>query len=124
MKTLYALIFACLSLQACTGQSETPTASTNVSEYSTAREMELPGTSGDDAYTPWSTVTGLEDYPLEIGVYGDDEGHTAGITVPATPKIEDNSINTGVDLYADEDGWDFQIPDAVDLHAIQAKDWW
>ena len=125
MKTLYAVIFACLSLQACIGQSETPTVAT-VNEYSTAAELQFEGTSSDAATTAWTTASKpkLEDHWFDVGVYGADDDHTAAVTMPTTPKLEDNAINTGVDFYADDDAWDFKLPETIDLHAIQAKDWW
>jgi hypothetical protein len=127
MNTLYALIIASLSLQVWFGPSGTPTASINVSEYSTAGELlEFEGTSRDDANTPWTTATmpSLEDHSIETGLFIDDDGYTAAVTILATPKIEDQSINTGVDFFADDDAWDFKVPAKTDLHAIQASDWW
>jgi hypothetical protein len=125
MKTLYALIFACLSLQACIGESETPTVST-ITEYSTAAELNLEGTSHDNAAAPQMTAAKpkLEDYWFDVGLYSADDDHTAAVTVPTTPKLDDNANNTGLDFYADDDAWDFKLPETIDLHAIQAKDWW
>jgi hypothetical protein len=120
MNKIYALIFACLSLQACIGQSETPAAVTNISEYTTATEieygtaagLEFEGTSRDSADALWTTLPRLEDY--EIGLYGDDEGHTA--SVPTAP-IQDQ-------FFGDDSGFDFHPAEATDLHEIQASDWW
>jgi hypothetical protein len=115
MNALYALIIACLSLQVWFGPSATPTASINVTEYTTARELlEANGTT--------AAIPGLADYTIQTGLAIDD--YIAAVIVPATPRIEDHSINTGVDFYADDDGWDFDIPAKTDLHAIQASDWW
>jgi hypothetical protein len=125
MNTLYALIIACLSLQVWFGPSATATTSINVSEYSTAQELLASAvTSPDEATTLWAALPRLEDYSKENGLAIDDGGYTAAVTVPVMPHIEDHSINTGVDLYADDDAWDFKVPAKTDLYAIQASDWW
>ena len=122
MKTLYALIFACLSLQACINQPETPAAVTNISEYTTAAELvygtaaglEFDGTSRDSANTPWTTsaLPRLEDY--DISIYGADESYTASVP---TMQIQDQ-------FFGDDSGFDFQPAEATDLYEIQASDWW
>jgi hypothetical protein len=87
MKTIYALLVACLPLQACIGQSETATAVTNINEYSSIVEYaavvplyddytaaintppaikpidgaEFEGTSRDSANTPWVASPELRD---------------------------------------------------------------
>jgi hypothetical protein len=123
MNTLYALIIACLSLQVWFGPSATPTTSINVSEYSTARELGFEGTSGDDANAQWAALPRLEDYSIETGLAVDDDGYTAAVTVPAA-KIDNQSIDTGIDWVADDDAWDFKVPADTDPHAIRASDWW
>lgn len=125
MNTLYALIIACLSLQVWFGPSATPTTSINVSEYSTAQELLASSvTSPDEATALWAALPRLGDDSIESGLYINDDGYTAAVTVPSVPKIEDDSINTDVDLFADDDAWDFKVPAKIDLYAIQASDWW
>ncbi len=121
MNTLYALIIASLSLQVWFGPSGTPTTTINVSEYSTARELlEFEGSSRDDAKTPRTTAA----IPIETGLFIDEDGYTAAISMPAEPLTEDHSINTGLDFFAGDDAWDFKVPAKTDLHAIQASDCW
>jgi hypothetical protein len=125
MNTLYALIIACLSLQVWFGPSAAPTTSINVSEYTTAQELLASTvTSPDEATALWAALPRLEDYAKENGLGIDDDSYTATVTEPTMPKIEDHSINTDVDLYADDDAWDFKVPAKIDLYAIQASDWW
>jgi hypothetical protein len=121
MNTLYALIIACLSLQVWFGPSATPTTSINISEYSTAAEL----LASRDANRPRvaTAMPKLEGDPIEAGLYIDEDGYTAAI-IPTTPRMQDHSINTGVDYFADDDAWDFKVPAATELYAIQASDWW
>jgi hypothetical protein len=121
MNTLYALIIACLSLQVWFGPSATPTTSINISEYSTAAEL----LASRDANRPRvaTAMPKLEGDPLEAGLYIDEDGYTAAI-IPATPRTQDYSINTGVDYFADDDAWDFKVPSTTELYAIHASDWW
>jgi hypothetical protein len=112
MKTVYALIALCFTLQACNGQ-ETPTSSINISEYSTLSEYlaatshlddneyvastgaislikpidgtEFEGTSRDSANTMWGvlpTAPMLDDYAIDWSIDTDD--HTATVISPAS----------------------------------------
>jgi hypothetical protein len=179
MKTVYALIFACLSLQACIGQSETPTA-TNINEYSSANEFATTVPTGDD-HTAAVTAPAIEEQPIEnYAVDGDfyvDDDYNAAVTLPPAKPLEDysfdayvdfnvdddttglinapaamplndHSVDTtvdryaggestasvtpsttpkaedaGIDFYADDDSWDFQLPAAIDP-SIEASDWY
>jgi hypothetical protein len=125
MNTLYALIIACLSLQVWFGPSATPTTLINISEYSTAAELlAVERTSRDaDRSRATAALPKLEDDLIESSLYIDEDGYTAAI-VPATPRMQDHSINTGVDYFADDDAWDFKVPAATELYAIRASDWW
>jgi hypothetical protein len=160
MKTIYALIAACLSLQACIEQGNLPIGSTNINEYSTAAEL-VQALSGNDADTLPTTAAKLE-HPSEIGTFADDDDYTAGVAVATSLKIESTSVDTIAGFYdgwdykgqpanlvlvddddytatvilpkveatsmdtdaAYYDGWDFKRPQAIDLHSIQANDWW
>jgi hypothetical protein len=125
MNTLYALIIACLSLQVWFGPSAKPTTSINISEYSTAAELLAAERTSRDANRPRVAVAApkLEDDSIETGLYIDEDGYTAAI-IPTTPRIQDHSINTGVNYFADDDAWDFKVPATNELYAIQASDWW
>jgi hypothetical protein len=137
MKTLYALIFACLSLQAC-GQSETATVASNINEYSTASEYpllivgdddytaglpeikpidgaEFEGTSRDDAYAHWG-LPELKDYAADASI--DDFDVTGGMISPASKPIEDE---TWPEFWLGDDV-DADITSAVP--AQQADDVW
>ena len=57
MKTLYALIFACVSLQACNSQTETPTGSINTVAQSA---FDRTAKSYDDDYAMWTTLPTAE----------------------------------------------------------------
>jgi hypothetical protein len=149
MKTLYALIFACLSLQACIDQSKTPAVSTNINEYSSIVEYagavplyddhehtavitttsavrpidgaEFAGTSRDDAATPWASMPHLDRYAIDWSA--DEDEHTAAVISPAS-RPTTAPVAAGTDFLAEDEGWDFTVPQAADLHAIQTKDWW
>jgi hypothetical protein len=125
MNTLYALIIACLSLQVWFGPSATPTTSINISEYSTAAELLAVERTSRDANRPRATAAlpKLDSDPIESGLYIDEDGYTAAI-IPATPSIQDHSINTGVNYFADDGAWDFKVPATTELYAVQASDWW
>jgi hypothetical protein len=140
MKTVYALIALCFTLQACNGQ-ETPTNSINISEYSTLREYlaatshlddneyvastgaislikpidgaEFEGTSRDSA----NTMPMLDDYAIDWSIDTDD--HTATVISPASQPGEDNPV-----IYFDDEGFALTPPAQIDLDAIQANDWW
>jgi hypothetical protein len=51
----------------------------------------------------------------------DDDGYTAAVTVPSSLKLEATSIDAVAGFY---DGWDYRSRDAIDLHSIEATDWW
>ena len=150
MRTLYALIFACLSLQACVEQSKTPAIATNINEYSSIIEFagivplyddydytasittppaikpidgaEFEGTSRDSANTPWSSTRNLDQYVIDWSI--DEDDYTAAVISPAPKPTTDAPIETRADFFADDGGWDFKVAPLMDLHAIQAKDWW
>ena len=179
MRTLYALIFACLPLQACIEQSKTPTISTNINEYSSIVEFagvvplyddydytasittpiqrsyeedyatywidttnnhadhtatvtspaikpidgaEFAGTSRDNAGTPWGAPRKLDEYVIDWSI--DDDDHTAAVSSPASRPTTSAPVETPADFFGDDDGWDFKAAPVIDLHAIQAKDWW
>jgi hypothetical protein len=64
MRTLYALIIACLSVQPSNGQAQTPADSINISRHSTLSEY------------------------LAAAPMGDDDRHPAAVTVPAIKPFE------------------------------------
>ena len=69
MKTLYAVVFACLLLQACNDPSSTPTGAINISEHSTLDEYIAAATMGDIGYTATATAPAIK--PFE-GYWMDD----------------------------------------------------
>lgn len=88
MKTLYVLIVACLSLQACNSQTETPTGSIALVEPTT---IDQAAKAYADDYAMWTTLPvaeywvdttiGDDDYAAGTLPGGDDTGTTASIDV-------------------------------------------
>jgi hypothetical protein len=105
MKIIYAVIAVCLSLQACNSQSNTPTGSINISEYSTLSEYIAAASMGDDDWYTAAVTASPANKPnwIENGVeFYLDGGHTAAVTVPTNRPLEDKSIGTSADFYVDE----------------------
>jgi hypothetical protein len=73
MKTLYALIFACLVMQAC-NQTETPTGSINVAKHGTTDRV---AKSYDQDYAMWTTLPTAEYW---IGSTIADDDYTAAVS--------------------------------------------
>jgi hypothetical protein len=86
MKIIYALIAACLSLQACNNSA--PTASSGI----TANEIAAASLYEDDT----AIVAAAPVTPTDW-VYVDDFGYTATVTTP-------RRIETDLGFYIDEDG--------------------
>jgi hypothetical protein len=83
MKTLYAVVFASLLLQACNDPSSTPTGAINISEHSTLDEYIAAASTGDVGYTAAVTVPAVKPFEgywmddpiassIEIGIDGDE----------------------------------------------------
>ena len=110
MKTLYALIFACLALQACSEQPQTTAVATDISQYLTADQDGLPiigdaditatvpaikpidgaefeGTSRDSAATPWVASPDVRD---AIDAWIGEVDTTGTVTAPAKTPVEDD----------------------------------
>jgi hypothetical protein len=108
MKTIYALIAACLSLQACNNSA--PTASSGI----TAEGMVTMSLYEDDtaivATVPAQPIPGAEfessshdDYTAAwTTIYIDDFGYTATVPTSALPKAKRTETTPG--FYIDEDG--------------------
>jgi len=141
MKILYALIFACLSLQACIGQPETPAVSTNVNERTAALVVpaikpidgaEFEGTSRDDAHTAWAidddvytAWSSLDDDDYIAWSSFSDEDYTAGVNSPATKPIPSD---TGADSYFGDDYGaamnapeDYVIDSDLDFYTVEGR---
>jgi outer membrane receptor protein involved in Fe transport len=86
MKIIYALIAACLSLQACNNSAPTSSAAVTANELAAAWQYE-----DDPAIVAAAPVTATD------GVYVDDFGYTATVTTP-------RPIETDLGFYIDEDG--------------------
>jgi hypothetical protein len=110
MKTLYALILACLSLQACSEQPQTTAVSTDISQYLTADQDGLPiigdpditatvpaikpidgagfeGTSRDSAATPWVASPDVRD---AIDAWIGNYDTTGTVTTAASKSLDDD----------------------------------
>ena len=46
------------------------------------------------------------------------------MTSPASKPTEDKSVTAAPDFYLDDEGFALMLPAPIDLHAIQATDWW
>jgi hypothetical protein len=124
MYTLYALIFACLLLQACNGSSLAPTESLAINEHSTLREYiaavsdgqdeeyvppvatatikpiegaEFADTSHDTADTPWS-MPSFDDDAIDVSAYLNDDGTTATIVLPGAASEDSDDFDWPVPL--------------------------
>jgi hypothetical protein len=141
MKTAYAFIAVCLALQACNIPSEAQTVSTNINEYSTILEYvgivplydeydytaaigttpaikpidgaEFEGTSRDHANTPW----------LASPEVSDEIAGTAPADLPVSTSMWDFSMED-YHFWVNDEPFDLQVTNTIDLHTIQAKDWW
>ena len=108
MKIIFALVAACLSLQACNNSA--PTASSGI----TAEEMTAMSLYEDDtaivATMPAQPVLGAEfesssqddDTAAWTTIYVDDFGYTATVPTSALPKTKPTEATLG--FYIDEDG--------------------
>jgi hypothetical protein len=126
MSTLYALIFACFLLQVFNAPLETPAESMAFNEHSTLGEYIVAVSNGqDEEHIAPSTIAAakligqaatpsLDGSALNAGAYINDDGYTASVIVPGTPKIEDDTGDeTGAVFFGDDAGWDFMLPDTV-----------
>jgi hypothetical protein len=87
MKTICALIAACLALQACNDQSGTPSASVNISEHSTDSEYTAAASLRDAEYSAAlaaSAITAFDDY---LFIASDAAHLTDDEYVPTTSAI-------------------------------------
>jgi hypothetical protein len=142
MKTAYAFIAVCLALQACNIPSDAQTVSTNINEYSTILEYvgivplydeydytaaigttpaikpidgaEFDGTSRDDANSPW--MASMESHD-------ENDGGTAPASQSASTSMWDFSMED-YHFWVNDEPFDLQVTNTIDLHTIQAKDWW
>jgi hypothetical protein len=94
-----------------------------------ANELDFEGAFRDDPYSAWTTLPAtpqIEDYSIDTGVdfYVDEHDHTAAVAAPVTPPIEDYSIDTDVEFHLGDDGWNFKLPETSDLDSSQASDWY
>jgi hypothetical protein len=142
MKISYALIAACLSLQACNDPAPTAAFDTRadfyVDEYNVgavtppaakAASIEeqyaiywIDTTGADRTAAVSPAIEPTDDYAIDWSIDTDD--HTATVISPASKPSEDKSVTTGTEFYLDDDGFSLMLPAPIDLHAIQATDWW
>lgn len=142
MKISYALIAACLSLQACNDPAPTGSFDTSadfyIDEYNvgvvtppaaTATSIEeeyamywIDTTRDDHTAAVSPAIEPIDDYAIDWSIDTDD--HTAAVTSPASKPSEDKSVTPGAEFYLDDEGFALTLPAPIDLHAIQAKDWW
>ena len=114
MKTLYALIAVCLSVPALAYEPEPFDYASNIycPEYGATVPVEQTAT------VPASKP--LEDFSFDPSIDYDD--YTAIVPGPESKPAE-KPADTTVDVFADDDAWDFKVPVEID-HSIQASDWW
>jgi hypothetical protein len=138
MKTLYALIAVCLSVPALAYEPEPFDYASNIycPEYGATVPLEQTATvpaiksfddysfdpsvdyDGNTAATP--ATKPLEDFSFDPSIDYDD--YTAIVPGPESKPAE-KPADTTVDVFADDDAWDFKVPVEID-HSIQASDWW
>jgi hypothetical protein len=106
MKTLYALILACLSVPALAWEPEIYNSA--CPEYGLTASVNEPATS-------------IYDYAVDDSI--DFEGYTATVIPPASKPTTDTPIDSTIPFFSDDDGFDYTAPDAIEF-AIQASDWW
>jgi hypothetical protein len=140
MKTLYALVFVCLSLPAFadvlditpTGVDEEYTAATS---GLAAQPTEDRSVGGDvdvyvDEYNAGAVAPATQ--PIDATefqpssrdddtMFADDD-YTAGVTAPAAPTIEDTPVNPGLDSL-DEEVQEFKLPATIGEPWIEFVDW-
>jgi hypothetical protein len=106
MKTLYAIILACLSVPALAWEPEIYNSA--CPEYGLTAFVNEPATS-------------IYDYAVDDSI--DFEGYTATVISPASKPITDMPVDSSIRFFSDDDGFDFTAPGAIEF-AIQASDWW
>jgi hypothetical protein len=94
MKTIYALIAACLALQACNSQSGTPPASVNIDEHSALSEYMAVASLRDAEHTAvlsGPAITAFDDYSFAASgavQLTDDEYVATTSAIPAIKPID------------------------------------
>ena len=105
MKTLYALVFACLAFPALALEPEAYNSA--CPEYGPTLAVSIPETPTDD-------------YAFDGSI--DYDGYTAAVTLPAA-KPTTVPVDSTIQFSNDDEGFDFTSPAAIEF-AVQASDWW
>jgi hypothetical protein len=120
MKTIYALIAACLSLQACNNSAPTASAGITAEEMVAMLLYEADDLPTVVATSPVETIDGAEfedrwrdDFPAAwTTIYVEDFGYTATVPTSAVPNAR-SATETILGFTIDEDGgivYDFDTP--------------
>jgi hypothetical protein len=139
MKTLYALVFVCLSFPALadvlditpTGADEDYTAAT-IGLAPQPTEDRSIGADVDvyvDEYNAGAVAPAtqpIDEAELPASSRDDDtmfaDDYTAGVTAPAAPTIEDMPVNPGLDSL-DEEVQEYKLPATIGEPWIEFVDW-